>query len=535
MQRSVRLVVASAWLSAGACVVPDSDLGASPPQEGEGEGAGEGEGEGAAEGEGEGAAEGEGEGGQEGEGEGGGEGEGEGPAEGEGEGEGGQEGEGEGPDPRPGCEALDAEACEADPSCEWVFDGGFAEPCECPDCDCDPEDPGCDCRCDCAPLVPEPPEGGRCVPGGGGGCFGLDQGDCAAAAACAWKVEQDCGGGGGDCVCPEPEPCPPGEACDPMPCDCGRPAEAPCDEVGVCVPAGGGDCNDIFDLVECMQEPGCWPMFVAEPCDCGPDGDCGCDGEEGFVCMAEAPGDCLAIADADVCDQTPGCRTEWWGDDCGCPEPACDPDDNCGDPIPCDCGGGGFVCVPDEPPGPGGDCWAFFEADLCNGNAGCMWQEDGGDDCECEPCADGEPCGCACRVAPAGCVPKLREGCDLIGAPSPCDKTPGCYVEQGWGCACAGCACPDGDPNCGCEDMPPCDCPDDGEGAICAPDWGWCGRIWDADLCAGIEGCEARFSGNVFVHCDDVGGGVRPGDPQGGGGGGGGNDPDEGVPPPIPG
>ena len=431
-------------------------------------------GRGGEEGEGEGPAEGEGEGESpaEGEGEGPAEGEGEGPAEGEGEGP--AEGEGEGPAEGEGEGEDPGGPCEGldSQACEVREDCELVWP-PCVPCACAEDDPACECP-ECEPLCVERP---------GGGCGDLDPDECAEADGCEWRVERICRGGEA-CDCPPPAPCPPGEDCpDPMPCDCDDVGEEVCEEVAACVPLGG-------------------------------------------------PLRCEDIEDEALCEARPDCQPEWWAAPCACPACECPPGEDC---PPCECvceDEEQFVCVPAGGPEQEG-CWAFGDPEACDAHPGCVWEE-GEEECDCPPCPPGEPCGCACVGRPAGCLDDLRAGCEEVAAPSPCDRKPGCAVQEDWACACGGCACPDGDPDCECEEMP-CDCPDEGE-VGCAADWGWCGRLWREEDCQALEECEPRYIDDVFVHCEGdnrVGPPVLP--PDGGGDGGGGDDGGgEAPPPPVP-
>ncbi len=133
----------------------------------------------------------------------------------------------------------------------------------------------------------------------------------------------------------------------------------------------------------------------------------------------------------------------------------------------------------------GGDCEAIESAEECADSPGCEWEWDdfGGVDCECPPCADDEDCECDCGEDDGGdgdgeggwCFTSDPEdACAAYEDPDACGQDEDCewFWEGGGACECDDCG-PDED--CACE------CADEEE------EWGWCGGAWEWFECGDYE------------------------------------------------
>ena len=274
------------------------------------------------------------------------------------------------PPPPEGCwDYVDADACNADPECQWYgedfgggcdcfideetgeeicfceepFPGGFCDlrfieppeicqgldPAQCEDT------PGCavlaiDADVDCPPGedCPEPIEQLTCVPVARL-CATLSAEDCATDPRCDSEIHL---------ICVDPLPCPDNDP------DCLPPGEGGCEEIEACVAAPNPCAN--LDAEACADQAGCVELQ-------DPDG--------GFVgCWSEA--DCGGL-EGDLCDAHPSCQFfEEDGGACGCEI------DEQGNEI-CWCEEGFGICVPsDFPPPGGGDCAAI----LCPEGTACV-------------------------------------------------------------------------------------------------------------------------------------------------------------------
>lgn len=383
---------------------------------------------------------------------------------------------------RTGCDGLDENTCNADPTCEALyatpacFSAPEQDPCVepgCGGCTGEPSFAGCRERVACPLILCQPCEFGAVIDANGcatceclpppNPCAGLSESACIDAPGCdptygASGAQRPCDCAGAGCNCPEDPPIAP-------------PAYSGC------VPSPTS-CEGLEEAV-CSMTPGCHPEYAYPPCTgfC-PEGDpnCGGGGDEFPACPPvfthcaadQVPVYCHSDYDCPggYCDYGAGGGATEPGDSDGSgARPAPPPGGLC---VYVSCGDGGPIFCDALPPdcGPGAvvgaanGCWACFDARSC--------------------APIGQPTDCSSDFdCPSGyCDGSSMGGGTSGGAAPPAEEDPGLRPipppPQG---QCVYPSCGDGAPVF-CDALPPT-C---GVGQV-AGAWGGCWACFDARTC----------------------------------------------------
>ncbi len=176
--------------------------------------------------------------------------------------------------------------------------------------------------------------------------------------------------------------------------------------------------------------------------------------EQGCSNASPPPISCDAYGSPEACEADPNCQVDFIDGACDCED--------------CDCGEG-WACAPrrEEPPRA---CEDYDDPDACEQEPSCYVEFiDSG--CSCPP---GEECDCGEGWI---CLPETDTlNCDEMMNPQECEAHPGCIWNFN------PCICPDGGPNCECEDPW-------GFCAVDAPPPVDCRTLWGIEACEEIPGC----------------------------------------------